>query len=179
VRTIAIRRPAEHLGVKCLAGAAAVLLTASQTGFAQAGNPFPSTYEPGTPTQVLIVRATILDGTGRRLDDASLLLRDGRIAAIGADLEAPSGAEVIDASGRWVTPGIIDPHSHLGSASFPLTPQELTAWDVSEVGDPVAPHLYVEASVHAQDPGFAAALAGGVTRCRCCLARPTCSAATG
>jgi cytosine/adenosine deaminase-related metal-dependent hydrolase len=87
-----------------------LLLTGFGAGFAQAGNPFPSTYEPGTPTQVLIVRATILDGTGRRLDDASLLLRDGRIAAIGADLEAPPGPKS-SVRRALVTPGIIDPHS--------------------------------------------------------------------
>jgi imidazolonepropionase-like amidohydrolase len=112
---------------------------------------------------VLIANATILDGAGGRLDRGFLLLQDGRIAAIGPALDAPPGATVIDAAGRWVTPGIIDPHSHLGSASVPFTPQELQAWDVNEVGDPVAPHLFVETTVRTQDPGFAAALAGGVT----------------
>lgn len=140
-----------------------ILAAGGRTVAAQSWNPFPSTYEPAPAADVLIVNATILDGLGAHLDNASLLLRDGRIAAIGPDLEAPPGVRVLDANGRWVTPGVIDPHSHLGSASLPFTPQELQAWDVNEIGDPVSPHLYVETTVRAQDPGFDAALAGGVT----------------
>lgn len=126
-------------------------------------HPFPSTWEPPTAGDVLLVNATILDGAGGRLNGASLLLRDGRIAAIGENLSPPGGVEVVDAEGRWITPGIIDPHSHLGSATLPLTPAELEAWDVNEIGDPVVPHLYVAATIRTQDPGFPAALAGGVT----------------
>jgi imidazolonepropionase-like amidohydrolase len=154
-----VRAPARRLR----AAACLFLLTAVGPLAAQPDNPFPSTYAPPPAPAVLITNATVLDGAGGRLDGASVLLQDGRIAALGPGLETPPGARVIDATGRWVTPGIIDPHSHLGSASMPFTPQELTAWDVNEVGDPVAPHLWVETTVHTQDPGFAAALAGGVT----------------
>lgn len=126
-------------------------------------NPFAGTYRPAAREDTLFVNATILDGAGRRFDDAALLVRDGRIAAIGEDVDAPAGVRRIDAAGRWITPGIVDPHSHLGSASQPLTPVELSAWDVNEIGDPVVPHLYVEATIRTQDPGFAAVRAGGVT----------------
>ncbi len=152
-----------HRSAWWCAGAFLAGLATLGPALAQSPNPFPSTYEAAPPTDVLIVNATILDGTGRRLDRASLLLTGGRVTAIGEGLGAADGVEVIDASGRWITPGIVDPHSHLGSASMPFTPQELAAWDVNEVGNPVAPHLYVEATVRAQDPGFPAALAGGVT----------------
>src|SRR5690606_38923548 len=95
-----------------------------------------STYEPLPSRTTLIRGAVILDGKGGRLADGDLLLRDGRIAALGADLAAPEGANVIDATGRWVTPGIIDVHSHLGNATFPLVPVEVETWDVNEATDP-------------------------------------------
>ncbi len=127
------------------------------------GNPFPSTYRPAAPTDTLLINATVLDGAGNRHERASLLIRGGLIAALGEDIDAPTGVRTIDAEGRWITPGIVDPHSHLGSGSMPYTPVELSAWDVNEIGDPAAPHLYVETTIRTQDPGFAAALAGGVT----------------
>lgn len=144
-----------------------VLAAGAEAGRAAADerlrNPFPSTWEPPATEDVLLVNATILDGNGGRLDDASLLIRQGRIAGLGDDLPVPEGVEVVDAAGRWITPGIVDPHSHLGSATLPLTPAELEAWDVNEIGDPVVPHLYVAATIRTQDPAFPAALAGGVT----------------
>src|SRR6478609_11768938 len=76
-------------------------------------NPYPSTYHPygGVPT--LIRGATVLDGEGGRIDNGSVLLVNGKVEAVGgADLGAPEGATVIDAAGRYVTPGIIDIHSH-------------------------------------------------------------------
>ncbi len=63
---------------------------------------------------MLIRSATVLTGTGTRLDAADVLLADGRISAVGPGLAAPAGAKVIEAQGRWVTPGLIDVHSHLG-----------------------------------------------------------------
>lgn len=126
-------------------------------------NPFPSTYAPAAQTDTLFINATILDGAGKRFDDASLLIRGGTIVAIDDVSERPQDVRVVDAEGRWITPGIVDPHSHLGSASVPFTPVELAAWDVNEIGDPAVPQLYVETTIRTQDPGFMAALAGGVT----------------
>lgn len=143
--------------------AAVVSVCLAQPVWAQPDNPFPGTYVPPPSGPILITNATVLDGAGHRLDGAGVLFRDGRIAAVGTDIDAPAGTQTIDGTGRWVTPGIVDPHSHLGSAVMPYTPQELAAWDVNEIGDPVAPHLWVETTVRPQDPGFRAALAGGVT----------------
>jgi imidazolonepropionase-like amidohydrolase len=126
-------------------------------------NPFPSTYHPPESEFVYFANATILDGAGNRFARAGLVIRDGRIEAVGPDVPPPGGARVIDAGSQWITPGIVDPHSHLGSASIPYTPAELAAWDVNEIAEAVAPHLYVEATVRAQDPGFRAAVAGGIT----------------
>ena len=152
--------------VRAMLGCAAALAcigALDQLNAQPSGNPFPSTYRPGAPADTLFLNATVLDGAGNRHQRTSVLIREGRIAALGTDIEAPPNARVIDAEGRWITPGIVDPHSHLGSASVPYTPVELSAWDVNEIGDPSVPHLYVETTIRTQDPGFAAALAGGVT----------------
>lgn len=123
-------------------------------------NPYPSTYEPFPNAPVLITHATILDGEGAMIEDGSLLLQDGKIAAIGKDVAAPDGATVIDAAGRWVTPGIIDNHSHLGA--YP-SPSVSAHQDGNEVSGPVTAEVWVEHGVWPQDPGFGRALAGGVT----------------
>jgi imidazolonepropionase-like amidohydrolase len=62
---------------------------------------------------ILIENATIMTVTHGNIEHGSILIRDGKIAAIGTDLKAPDGATVIDATGEFVTPGIIDCHSHI------------------------------------------------------------------
>ena len=71
-----------------------------------------------------------------------------------------TGATVIDASGMWVTPGIIDVHSHLGVYPSPST---VSHSDGNEATAPVTAEVWAEHSVWPQDPGFPAALAGGIT----------------
>jgi imidazolonepropionase-like amidohydrolase len=125
-------------------------------------NPYPSTYRAygGVPT--LIRNATILDGEGGRIDNGSVLIADGKVQAVGgADLVAPEGATVIDGQGRYVTPGIIDVHSHLGD--YP-SPGVQSHSDGNEATSPARPEVWAEHSVWPQDPGFSRALAnGGVT----------------
>ncbi|HWP94228.1 MAG TPA: amidohydrolase [Gammaproteobacteria bacterium] len=125
-----------------------------------AAPPFASTYKPLPSRPTLIVNATVLTGTGERIDGGAVLMRDGKIAAVGRDVAAPEGAVVIDAQGRWVTPGIIDVHSHLGV--YP-SPQVDAHQDGNEATAPVTAEVWAEHSVWPQDPGFIAALAGGVT----------------
>jgi imidazolonepropionase-like amidohydrolase len=122
-----------------------------------------SRYVPLPRTDTLIVHARILDGAGGRFDDGSLLLRDGKIVSIGAAIAAPAGVTVIDAGGRWVTPGIIDVHSHDGTFVAPLTANESEFSDVSEIASPIAAGSWVEHSVNVQDPSFSRALRSGVT----------------
>jgi len=121
--------------------------------------PFPSTYQPLPSQPTLITNATILTGTGERLDSASLLLADGKVAWVGEG-EAPADAVTIDAQGRWVTPGIIDVHSHLGVYPSPSVDAHS---DGNEMTGPVTADVWAEHSVWPQDPGFARALAGGIT----------------
>ncbi|NJD32204.1 MAG: amidohydrolase [Gammaproteobacteria bacterium] len=144
------------MGWKLFLGAA---LAACAGPALAADEPYPSTYQshPGPPT--LIRNAIVLDGTGRRLDGADVLMRDGKIVAVGPGLDA-AGATVVDARGRWVTPGLIDVHSHLGVYA---SPGVNATQDGNEATDPVTAGVWAEHSVWPQDPGFATALAGGVT----------------
>jgi imidazolonepropionase-like amidohydrolase len=108
---------------------------------------------------VLIRNATVLDGTGRQLDGASVLIQNGKIAAVGADIVAQN-VRVIDASGKWVTPGIIDIHSHLGV--YP-SPGIAAHQDGNEISGPVTAEVWAEHGIWPHDPGFTRAMAGGVT----------------
>ncbi|MBL8261790.1 MAG: amidohydrolase [Xanthomonadaceae bacterium] len=126
--------------------------------FAQ--DPYASTYRAVGSPAVLIRDATVLTGTGTRLDDADVLMRDGRIVAVGRDLDAPADAVQVDGRGKWVTPGLIDVHSHLGV--YP-SPGASAHSDGNEATAPTTPNVWAEHSVWPQDPGFATALAGGVT----------------
>ncbi|MFA5684698.1 MAG: amidohydrolase [Lysobacteraceae bacterium] len=121
---------------------------------------YASTYRRIGAPPVLITSATVLVGNGERLDGADVLLADGRIAAIGIGLDAPAQAERIDGRGKWLTPGLIDVHSHLGLYASPGTASHA---DGNEMTSPVTAQVWAEHSIWPQDPGFAAALAGGVT----------------
>jgi imidazolonepropionase-like amidohydrolase len=138
----------------------ALILLAGLPGGAAVEQPFASTYEPLPARTTLITNATVLTGTGERIDGGSVLLRDGKVAAVGADLAAPAGAVVIDGAGQWVTPGIIDVHSHLGL--YP-SPGVRAHEDGNEATAPVTAEVWAEHSIWPQDPGFRHALAGGVT----------------
>jgi imidazolonepropionase-like amidohydrolase len=124
-------------------------------------DPYPSTYVryPGVPT--VIRGATIFDGDGHRLDRGDVLIADGVIKAVEPNLMVPDGAAVIDGTGKWVTPGIIDVHSHLGD--YP-SPGVSSLSDGNEATSPVRPEVWAEHSVWPQDPGFSRALVnGGIT----------------
>jgi len=156
---------AAALAVVLLAGCAssgqtreAAPAAASRASFTD--DPYPSTYRAIASAPVLIQHATVLTGTGERLDDADVLMRDGKVAAVGSSLEAPADAIRVDGTGKWVTPGIIDVHSHLGV--YP-SPGVSAHSDGNEATSPVTPNVWAEHSVWPQDPGFLAALAGGIT----------------
>ncbi|MDX1381985.1 MAG: amidohydrolase, partial [Xanthomonadales bacterium] len=103
-----------------LFAAAALALAAGGAG-AQSADPeaFPSTYEPLSAPPVLITGVTVLDGAGNRHDNGAVAFENGRVVYAGPATGAPdwSGrddAQRVDGQGRWVTPGLIDVHSHLG-----------------------------------------------------------------
>jgi imidazolonepropionase-like amidohydrolase len=125
-------------------------------------NPFPSTYRRYASTVTAITGATVFDGDGKRIENGTVVLADGLVRAVGgADTAIPEGAARIDAAGKWVTPGIIDIHSHLGD--YP-SPSVESHQDGNEVTGAVRPEVWAEHSVWPQDPGFSRALVnGGVT----------------
>lgn len=126
----------------------------------KATDAYPSTYKALPSPATLIRGATVLTGTGTRIDAGDVLIVNGRIEAVGNGVTAPDGAQVIDAQGRWVTPGLIDVHSHLGV--YP-SPSVNAHNDGNEMTDPVTPNVWAEHAVWPQDPGFQAALEGGIT----------------
>ena len=67
---------------------------------------------PAAARLVAITNATVLTASRGTLEKATILIRDGKIAAVGTNVSVPQGADVIDGTGRFVTPGIIDAHSH-------------------------------------------------------------------
>lgn len=129
---------------------------------ATAPAPYPSTYRPYPGRPVALVGATVFDGAGGRIDEGVVLLREGKVEAVRpAGSTVPEGYDRIDARGRFVTPGIIDIHSHLGN--YPA-PEVDAHQDGNEMTDPVTANVWAEHSVWPQDPGFTRALAnGGVT----------------
>ena len=133
---------------------------APATPYDYTANPYPSTYQRVASPPVLLQHATVLTGTGARLEDADVLLRDGLVVAVGSGLDVPADAVRVDATGRWVTPGIIDVHSHLGVYPSPGTASHS---DGNDATAPVTAQVWAEHSIWPQDPGFHAARAGGVT----------------
>jgi imidazolonepropionase-like amidohydrolase len=124
-------------------------------------NPYPSTYKAYPGVETLITNVTVFDGEGSKLDNSTVLFRDGKIVEVGAPAQNRAGLTVIDGTGKFVTPGIIDIHSHLGD--YP-TPSVAAHDDGNEATSPTTPEVWVEHSVWPQDPGFSRALAnGGVT----------------
>ena len=125
-------------------------------------DPFPSTYQPFPSRPTLIRNVTIMTAAGPTIRGGSILMRDGKIVEIGATVAAPGDAVVIDGTGKYVTPGIIDTHSHIGAGGVPGDNGSQTN-DVNEATAPVTAHVWVEHSVWPQDAQFPRTLAGGVT----------------
>jgi imidazolonepropionase-like amidohydrolase len=111
---------------------------------------------------VLIQHGTVMTAAGQRFAPGFVLMKDGEIVAAGeGDGPAPpADAVVIDAHGKFVTPGIIDPHSHMGVDPVPETQGHD---DVNELTDPITAGLRVEHSFWPEDAALERAVAGGVT----------------
>jgi len=121
---------------------------------------YPSTYQRHPNPPVLIRNATIMTAAGQEIPNGSILFRDGRIVAVGATVQAPPDALVVDGTGKFVTPGLIDDHSHLGVYAAPGTEAES---DGNEATNPVTAEVWAEHSFWPQDPQIPLAIAGGIT----------------
>ncbi len=110
---------------------------------------------------VVIEGGTVMTAAGKTYSPGYVVLVDGRIDAVGAGpAPARDGAVRVDGTGRFVTPGLIDTHSHLGV--YP-SPGANAHSDGNEATAPTTPGVWAEHSVWPQDPGFERAMAGGVT----------------
>lgn len=133
------------------------------TAAAAARDPYASTYRAADAPATLIVGATVLDGLGARLEGHDVLVERGKLVAIGRALPRPPGVRVIDAQGAWLTPGIIDVHTHLGTFAQPYEHGAHAFADVSETSRPDSADVWIEHAIRASDPAFLHALAAGVT----------------
>ena len=111
-----------------------------------------TTSSVAAPKDVLIKNATLLTVTHGKITNGSVYIKDGKIAAFGDKVSAPSGVAVIDAGGKYLTPGIIDPHSHMALRD-----------DINEATSPVVPNMRMIDAFDYTDKAIYRALAGGVT----------------
>ena len=121
--------------------------------FALAFTSLAFTQQPSAPqNEVVIKNAVVMTVTHGNVKNANVYVKDGKIAAVGESVEAPASATVIDAAGKYLTPGIIDSHSHLALDN-----------DVNEATSPITPQMMMEDAFDYQDKAIYRALAGGVT----------------
>ncbi len=123
-------------------------------------NPFPSTYKATKHQPFLIHNVNVLTGEGDLRMDTSVLVENGKISQIGNIIDPPSGTLEFSVAGKWLTPGLIDVHSHLGVYPSPSVESHS---DGNEMTKPVTGEVWAEHSVWPQDPQFEKALAGGIT----------------
>lgn len=121
---------------------------------------YPSTYRRRPNPPVYIRNVNVLTAAGPELRNTNVVFADGKIVSIGNETTPPAGAEVVDGTGKWVTPGLIDSHSHLGVYAAPGTFAES---DGNEATNPVTAEVWAEHSVWPQDPQMPLAVAGGIT----------------
>ncbi|MFT5135568.1 MAG: imidazolonepropionase-like amidohydrolase [Arenicella sp.] len=122
--------------------------------------PFSSSYTIPDASPLLVSNVRALLGTGDERQSTDVLVENGKVTAVGNQLVAPDGAIRVDGTGKWLTPGIIDVHSHMGV--YP-NPSIASHSDGNEAINPVTAEVWAEHSVWPQDPNFEKAIAGGVT----------------
>lgn len=125
-------------------------------------DPIPPAGRPGraaAPGAVLLTHAHVVPVTGPAFDGA-VLVRDGRIEDLGEQVEVPADAEVVDLGGRWLLPGFVEAHGHVG------IDEEAHGWageDYNEGGESNGARFRALDGIHPTDEGFRDALSGGVT----------------
>jgi imidazolonepropionase-like amidohydrolase len=147
-----------------------LLLSCATTGPTSA-QPETATFPPipteaarswSQPRAVVIRHATVMPASGPAIEDGAVAFADGKLLAVGknAEVATPPGAEEIDGTGLYVTPGIIDAHSHLGVLA---SPSSFANEDANEWSAPVTAEVDAEHGFWPQDPGLRRAAAGGIT----------------
>ncbi|MEV0679781.1 amidohydrolase [Actinosynnema sp. NPDC050436] len=109
---------------------------------------------------VAITGGRVVPVSGDPIENGTVLVQDGKVVAVGADVAVPDGVPVVDAAGGWVLPGFVEAHGHLG------VHEEGEGWagqDTNEMTDPNGARLRALDAINPADIGFADALSGGVT----------------
>lgn len=109
---------------------------------------------------IAIINGKINTITNGVIDNGAILIEEGKIKAIGTEIEIPNDAYIIDANKKWITPGLIDAHTHVGIW------EETLGWagnDVNEMTDPATPHIRALDGINPNELGFIDAYSGGVT----------------
>ncbi len=109
---------------------------------------------------VAVTGGYVVPVDGEPIENGTVLVVDGVIEAVGADVEVPDGVRVVDATGSWVLPGFVESHAHMGVS------EEGEGWagaDVNEMTDPVGAGLRALDAINIEEEGFRDALLGGVT----------------
>ena len=109
---------------------------------------------------ILIKGGLVRPVTSPDIENGEILIDDGKIVAVGAHVDAPADAQVIDASGLLVTPGLVDGHCHIGMH------EEASRWegnDTNEATDPITPQVRGIDSINPMDEAFELAVKNGVT----------------
>ena len=132
-------------GRKFVFACACLITTMAPAAFAQSSN-------SASPHDVVIKNATVMTVTHGNIKNGSVYIKDGKIAAVGETVNAPSSAIIIDAEGKYLTPGIVDSHSHIALDD-----------DVNEATSPITPQMIMKEAFDYQDKAIYRALAGGVT----------------
>lgn len=111
---------------------------------------------------IAITGGRVVPVTSEPIDGGTVLIQDGKITAVGAaaDVTVPEGAQIIDATGKWVTPGVIEAHGHIGIDEEANGP---AGDDTNEMTQPTTPGVRALDAINIDDEGFRDALAGGVT----------------
>ena len=138
-------------------------------------DPFESNYKPLESERTLIKSVNLYDGLGNEYSNFDVLFDDGIIKEIGKDI-VDNNATIIDARGKWLTPGLIDIHSHMGV--YPA-PSVRTSSDGNEATSPNTAEVWAEHSVWSQDPQFSLALKGVLLLFMCCLVLQICLVVEG
>ncbi|WP_411339396.1 amidohydrolase family protein [Sphingopyxis sp. J-6] len=152
------RKTGKAQGVSALAAAMLGLAAAVVCGPPQAAEAAPG-------HDLVIVNARIMTVTHGTIEQGSVWIHGGKIAGVGKKLDAPRGAKVIDAGGRYLTPGIIDAHSHIGMGGLydPQDTNEIYGKPLGRFGGPVQSDLRIRDSIKTDDNGFYLLLSSGLT----------------
>ena len=115
-----------------------------------------------TTSSVAIVNAYLVPVAGDPIENGTVLIQDGKIAAVGtsADIAIPDGVRTVDASGKWVLPGFIESHGHVGIHEEANGP---AGDDTNEMTTPNTAAVRAIDAINIDDEGFRDALSGGVT----------------